>query len=207
VVAVNSLLENPLDKTDLIPYVVAGEKVTSGGSVHLDNVAACLFGGFVVVRSKNPADIISVPVNSELVCTVIHPQIEIKTSESRKMLKRETSIESAVVQWGNIAGVVSALYCNDMELLGRSLHDVIAEPVRSILIPYFDDMKREALKAGALGFGISGSGPSVFALSLTRLTAEKVAKSLDEVLEKHHVGHDVYISPVNRQGPVILEQR
>jgi homoserine kinase len=207
VVAVNSIFERPHSREALLKYVVEGERITSGGSVHLDNVAACLYGGFILVRSKDPADIISVPVKKELVCTVIHPRIEIKTSESRKMLKRETSIETAVMQWGNIAGMVSAFYRNDMDLLGRSLQDVIAEPVRSILIPHFNEMKKLSMQCGAIGFGISGSGPSVFALCASKTVAGKIAHKTGKMLTQNGVGNDVYISLVNRQGPRLLERR
>lgn len=204
VFALNQMLTHPVNKAQLLSYAVEGEKITSGGSVHLDNVAACLYGGFILVRGKNPPDIIQVPVPEDLVCVVVHPHIEIRTSESRRMLKQDVPLVSAIDQWGNIAGMIAALYRSDMELLRRSLRDVIAEPVRSILIPNFNEMKQIALDAGALGFSISGSGPSVFALCKGRMTAEKTGNRLSLLMSENQIKSDLYISPVNTTGPVEL---
>ena len=204
VYALNQILEQPLSKEKLLSYAVEGEKITSGGSVHLDNVAACLYGGFILVRGKNPPDIIQVPVPEGLVCVVVHPHIEIRTSESRRMLKHDVPLASAINQWGNIAGMIAALYSKDMELLRRSLKDVIAEPVRSILIPNFNEMKQIALDAGALGFSISGSGPSVFALCKGRIIAEKTGNRLSLLMSENQIKSDLYISPVNTTGPIEL---
>ena len=205
--ALNALLSEPLSKDKLLKHALAGESISSGGSVHLDNVAACLYGGFILVRGKNPADIISLPVPENLICLILHPQIEIKTSESRKLLKRDITLDSGVVQWGNIAGVVAALYRNDLSLLSRSLNDVIAEPVRSILIPEFDKMKTAALEAGAIGFSISGSGPSVFALCDSEKTARQVGENLRKILSEKQVQNDLYLAKINQDGPKILELR
>ncbi len=207
VYALNALLDVPLSKDRLLNHALEGEKISSGGSVHLDNIAAGLHGGFILVRSKDPADIVLLPVPKNLNCVVIHPQIEIKTSESRKLLRRDISLESAVVQWGNIAGIVAALYKNDLTLLSRSLNDVIAEPARSILIPEFDNMKATALRHGALGCSISGSGPSVFALCDSKESAQKIGEKLQGILIEKQIKNDLYITGVNQQGPKILETR
>jgi len=205
--ALNALLSESLDKDILLSHALEGEKISSGGAIHLDNIAACLYGGFILVHSKEPADIIELPVPDNLKCVVIHPQIEIKTSESRKLLKKDTSLSSAVTQWGNIAGMVAALYRNDLALLSRSLKDVIAEPVRSILIPEYDKMKSKALEMGAIGFNISGSGPSVFALCDSDDTAQAIGTSLQSILNEKHINNDLHITEINRDGPKVLELR
>jgi homoserine kinase len=204
--AVNALLDAPLTNEQLLDYALAGEKISSGGAIHLDNIAACLYGGLILVRSKNPADIIRLPVPDNLVCVVIHPRIEIKTSESRKLLRRDIPLDKAIEQWGNIAGLISGFFKNDMTLISRSLHDVIAEPVRSILIPEFDALKSEALKAGALGFSISGSGPSVFALCTNENAAAELSERLAFILALKNIEFDVYISKINPTGPRILDK-
>jgi homoserine kinase len=203
--ALNALLAKPLGKDELLKHALEGEKISSGGAVHLDNIAACLYGGFILARQKEPADIIELPVPENLKCVVIHPQIEIKTSESRKLLKKETSLSQAVEQWGNIAGMVAALYRNDLSLLSRSLHDVIAEPVRSILIPEFDKMKQSALADGALGFSISGSGPSVFALCDSDERAKAIGTRLQAILDQKNIKNDLHITEINKEGPKVLE--
>jgi homoserine kinase len=205
VYALNCLLENPLSKEEILNFAIAGEKITSGESVHLDNIAACLFGGFRLVRSRNPFDIISIPTPDDLYCTIIHPRINIKTAESRKLLKKQIPLDIAVTQWGNVAGMIAALFKKDYDLLSRSLKDVVAEPVRSILIPYFEELSSRALKAGALGCSISGSGPSVFALSNSHNKAQFVGEALKRVLDGHEVENDLYISKINEEGPKVIE--
>jgi len=176
-----------------------GEKLASDVA-HADNVAPAIFGGFTLVRSYEPLDIIPIPTPSELYATVIHPQIEIKTSDSRKILKTTISMQQGIQQWGNLGGLIAGLFQNNYELIGRSLQDHIVEPIRSILIPAFDDIKANSVKAGALGSGISGSGPSIFALSKGEEIAQKVAESMQETYQNIGVDFDIHISKVNSQG-------
>ena len=197
--AMNELLGRPFSKLELVKFAMQGEKLASDVA-HADNVAPAIFGGFTLVRSYEPLDIISIPTPSELYATVIHPQIEIKTSDSRKILKTTISMQQGIQQWGNLGGLVAGLFQNDYELIGRSLHDHIVEPIRSILIPAFDDIKANALKAGALGSGISGSGPSIFALSKGEEIAQKVAESMKETYQNIGVDFDIHISKINSQG-------
>src|SRR6056297_85481 len=197
--AMNELLGRPFSKLELVQFAMQGEKLASDVA-HADNVAPAIFGGFTLVRSYDPLDIISIPTPSELFATVIHPQIEIKTSDSRKILKTTISMQQGIQEWGNLGGLVAGLFQNDYELIGRSLHDHIVEPIRSILIPAFDDIKANALKAGALGSGISGSGPSIFALSKGEEIAQKVAESMKETYQNIGVDFDIHISKVNSQG-------
>lgn len=205
VFALNELLAEPFDKKILLKYAIAGERITSGESVHLDNIAACLWGGMILVQSKEPVNIVELPVPDDLYCTIVHPQIEIRTRESRQILKKDIPLADAVTQWGNIAGFVSALYRRDYELMAKTMRDVIAEPVRSILIPHFDKMRILAMEAGALGLGISGSGPSVFSLSAGHKTAETAGDAIGRFLAAEDIGHDIFVSAVNKEGPKVIK--
>lgn len=197
--AMNELLGRPFSKLELVQFAMQGEKLASDVA-HADNVAPAIFGGFTLVRSYDPLDIVPIPTPGELYATVIHPQIEIKTSDSRKILKTTISMQQGIQQWGNLGGLIAGLFQNDYELIGRSLQDHIVEPIRSILIPAFDQIKTNAVKAGALGSGISGSGPSIFALSKGEENAEKVAVSMKETYKNIGVDFDIHISKVNSEG-------
>ncbi|MFC4219069.1 homoserine kinase [Flagellimonas marina] len=197
--AMNELLGKPFSKLELVQFAMQGEKLASDVA-HADNVAPAIYGGFTLVRSYEPLDIIPIPTPSELYATVIHPQIEIKTSDSRKILRTTISLAQGIQQWGNLGGLIAGLYQSDYDLIGRSLHDYIVEPIRSILIPAFDKIKANAIEAGALGCGISGSGPSIFALSKGESNAKKVAASMQETYKNIGVPFDIHISKVNTQG-------
>jgi homoserine kinase len=203
VFGINELLGRPFTRKELVKFAMQGEKLASGNA-HADNVAPCLLGGFTLVRSSNPLDIIKIDSPSELYATVVHPQIELKTSDARSVLKQTVSLKSAITQWGNVGGLVAGLYTNDYELIGRSLHDEIIEPVRSMLIPGFDLIKKTAYENGALGSGISGSGPSIFALSKGKETAEKIAKAMSAVYDEINLPYEIHVSKVNPDGVSIL---
>lgn len=203
--ALNELLELRLSKEELLPFAIEGEKIASG-SVHADNVAPCLYGGFVLIRGYNPViDVVDIEVPENLYCTVIHPQIEISTKEARKILPKTIPLADAITQWGNTAGLVAGLLKKDFGLIGRSLQDVVIEPVRSMLIPGFDEIKKAAMDSGALGCSISGSGPSLFALSSSLLTAVETGKSMKNALERFDLSGEVYVSKINKNGPRIVE--
>lgn len=204
VFGINELLGRPFSTKDLIPFAMEGEKLASG-SAHADNVAPALLGGFVLVRSYNPLDIIKIKSPEELYATVIHPQIELKTSDARSILKQNVTLKQAVIQCGNLGGLISGLYTNDYDLIGRSLNDEIVEPLRSVLIPKFDLVKQRAVENGALGGGISGSGPSIFALSKGKKTAEKVAKAMCEVYGEMNLKYEIHVSKVNPDGIKIIK--
>lgn len=203
VFGINELLERPFTRKELVKFAMQGEKLASGNA-HADNVAPCLLGGFTLVRCSNPLDIIKIDSPSELYATVVHPQIELKTSDARSVLKQTVTLKSAITQWGNVGGLVAGLYTQDYELIGRSLHDEIIEPVRSMLIPGFDLIKKTAYENGALGSGISGSGPSIFALSKGKDTAEKIAKAMSEVYDNINLPYEIHVSKVNPEGVSIL---
>lgn len=204
VFGINELLGRPFERKDLIPFAMEGEKLASG-SAHADNVAPALLGGFVLIRSYAPLDIIKIESPDELYATVIHPQIELKTSDARSVLKQNVTLKQAVMQCGNLGGLISGLYTNDYDLIGRSLHDEIVEPLRSVLIPGFDRVKTKALEEGALGGGISGSGPSIYALSKGKSIAEKVAKAMSKVYDELNLQYEVHVSKVNAAGIKIVK--
>ncbi|MCS6989675.1 MAG: homoserine kinase, partial [Chloroherpetonaceae bacterium] len=199
VVAVNELLGRPLSKRDLLPFALEGERVACG-SAHADNAAPSLLGGFALVRSYAPLDVISLPSPPSLFATVVHPHIEIQTKDARAVLKQQISLSNAITQWGNVAGLVAGLLMSDYALISRSLQDVIVEPIRAILIPRFYEMKKAALDAGALGCSISGSGPSLFALSDSAQTAQDVANAMRLVLDNIGIGSDAFVSKINSEG-------
>jgi homoserine kinase len=203
VFGINELLGRPFAIKDLVPFAMQGEKLACGNA-HADNVAPALLGGFTLVRSYSPLDIIKIESPSELYATVVHPQIELKTSDARSVLKQTVSLKSAIMQWGNVGGLIAGLYTKDYDLIGRSLHDEIVEPLRSVLIPGFDLVKQTALENGALGSGISGSGPSIFALSKGEATAKQIAKAMSAVYDKMNLPYEIHVSKVNPNGIRIL---
>ncbi len=201
--AVNTLLGSPLTSKELIPFAMEAERAACG-SAHADNVAAALLGGFVLIRSYEPLDIIEIPIKIDLYCCVLHPKIEIRTEVARQILKKEIPMRQLVVQSGNAAGLIAGLLQGDIPLISRSLEDVVIEPVRAALIPGFYEIKAAAMAAGALGCSISGSGPSIFALTQEKNQAEKVGLAMVNACQKAGVDSDLYISPINKQGPRIL---
>ncbi len=199
VFGINALLGNPLSTKELIPFAMKGEAVASGCE-HADNVAPALLGGFTLIRGYEPLDVVALPVPSELYATVIHPQIELKTSEMRTLLPAKIPLKKAISQWGNLGGLIAGLYTSDYELIRRSLHDRIVEPLRAGYIPGFDMIKETALKNGALGVGISGSGPSVFTLNKGLEMAHKVAFEMEQKYIETGIPFEVYVSPVATRG-------
>lgn len=204
VVAANHLLQNIFSKEDLVRFAMFGEKLASGVK-HADNVAPAIFGGITLIRSIFPLDIISIPA-PPLFITVVHPQIEVKTADARQILRKEVLLKDAIKQWGNIAGLVAGLIKQDYELIGRSMEDVIIEPVRSILIPGFDLVKKQCKEAGALGGGISGSGPSIFMLSKNEATAMEVEQIMKNIYLHIGLDHYTYLTTLNTNGCTIMEE-
>ncbi|MDT0686534.1 homoserine kinase [Autumnicola psychrophila] len=203
VFAINKLVGEPFSPKELIPFAMEGERLASGNA-HADNVAPALLGGFSLVKSYDPLEVISLPSPAELRMVVLHPLIEIKTKDSRSIIKQNVSLKKAINQWGNLGAFVSALYTEDYALLGRSLQDEVVEPIRSILIPYFDDLKQVAMDKGALGFGISGSGPSVFALCKGNDIAQNVKTAINEFYKAKAIDFELHLSEINTEGIKIL---
>ena len=198
VVGANYLVGNIFSKDDLVRFAMNGEKLASGVK-HADNIAPCIFGGVTLVRSIFPLEIIALP-SPTLHVTIVHPQIEVRTSDARSILRQQLLLKDAIKQWGNIAGLVAGLMKSDYDLIGRSLEDVIIEPVRSILIPGFDALKLACKQAGALGGGISGSGPSIFMLSKTKEIAIAVEKEMKQLYDGIGLPHHTYVTSINQTG-------
>jgi homoserine kinase len=198
VVAANHLLGNIFSKEDLVRFAMAGEKLASGVK-HADNISPGIYGGITLIRSIFPLDIISLKVPPMFV-TVVHPQIEVKTSDAREILRKEVLLKDAIKQWGNIAGLVAGFMKNDYGLISRSLEDVIIEPVRSMLIPGFDEVKKRSVDAGALGGGIAGSGPSIFMLCEEKNTAVKVEKIMKDIYDSTGLLYHTYVTTINNEG-------
>ena len=203
VFAINELLGKPFSKQELIYFAMQGEKLASG-TEHADNVSPVILGGFTLVRSYQPLDVLKINSPNDLYATIIHPQIEVKTSDSRAVLKNQVSLKKMVTQMGNFGGLISGLYTSDYDLIGRSLHDEIIEPNRLVLIPEFNKIKKGVIQAGALGAGISGSGPSIFALSKGKETANIVGETMAEIYNTTDIDYEIHVSKINQQGIKIL---
>ncbi|MFH1188728.1 MAG: homoserine kinase [bacterium] len=202
---VNILLGNPLEKTELLKFSIEGERVACGYP-HADNAAPALLGGFVLVRSYDPLEVVRIPVPGELYCAILYPNAEVETRVARDVLKKHVLVSDAVAQWGNTAGLIAGLMKGDFELVGRSLEDRFAEPERAKFIPGFFAMKEAARQAGALGSGIAGSGPSLFALTTTYKNAEGIAAAMNNafITETSKTGV-VYISKISQKGTRVVE--
>ena len=198
VAGANHLLGHLFSNEDLVRFAMEGEKLASGVK-HADNIAPCIYGGISLIRSIFPLDIISIKA-PPLFLAVVHPQIEVKTSDSREILRKEVLLKDAIKQWGNVGGLVAGFLQNDYGLISRSLEDVIIEPVRSMLIPGFDEVKRRCVDAGALGGGIAGSGPSVFMLCEKKDIADKVEKIMQDVYNGTGLTYYTYVTTINNEG-------
>ncbi len=202
--AINTLFNNILTAKELVPFAMKGEELACGYG-HADNVAPALMGGFVLIRSYEPLDIISLPFPEDLHAAIVYPEVDVPTKDARQMIRSKVLLKDAVIQWGNVAGLVSGLFMKDYELIGRSMTDVLVEPTRAILIPDFYVLRQLALNAGAIGFGISGSGPSVFALTRNADEAHKITEQLQNHLKKMAINSLSFVSEVNKKGPIIID--
>lgn len=199
VYAINELLGKPYNTTELTYFAMKGEALASG-SEHADNIAPALFGGFTLVKSCEPLKVLQLPTPKALYATIIHPEIEIKTAEARAILPKNVPLKSAITQWANVGSLVHAMHTNDYTLLSQSLNDGIIEPYRQQLIPHYNTIKTESIKAGALGCGISGSGPSIFTLSKGETNAKQVAEAMRNVYSKTDINFNIYVSKINTEG-------
>jgi homoserine kinase len=204
VAAANLLLDNKFSRTDLVRFAMSGEKLASGVK-HADNIAPCIYGGVTLIRSIFPLDIVKLN-HPPLYVSVVHPQIEVRTSDARQILRKEVQLKDAIRQWGNIAGLVTGLMKGDYSLISRSLEDVIIEPVRSILIPGFAELKKSCIEAGALGGGIAGSGPSVFMLSADENTASGIEKIMSSMYLRLGIDFKTYVTTINDNGVTVREE-
>ena len=203
VFALNELLGNPLSTSELVPFAMEGER-TACGSAHADNVAPSLLGGFVLIRSYKPLDIIEIKCPDELYCAIIHPHILLNTSDARRILKRDIPMNDVIRQSANAAAFMTGIIKEDFDLMGRSICDLLAEPRRSQLIPGFERAKLSALEAGAIGCGLSGSGPSVFALCKGEYISRKVAEVMYKSFTEAGLISDTFVSQLNAPGACIV---
>ena len=201
--AANALLQHIFSKEEMVQYAMNGEKLASGVK-HADNIAPAIYGGVTLIRSIHPLDIVSID-SPPLHVTVVHPQIEVRTSDARQILKQQVLLKDAIKQWGNVGGLIAGFMKNDYDLIGRSLEDVIIEPVRSILIPGFNEVKTKCIESGALGGGISGSGPSIFMLSKDESTAKNVETVMIEVYKKIGIDFHTYVTTINKKGISVVK--
>lgn len=201
--AAKTLLGDESEPIKLLPFAMKGEEMACGHG-HADNVAPALFGGFVLVRSYEPLDVVRLPHPKDLHCAIVFPDVDVPTREARQIIRNKINMKDAVTQWGNIAGLVSGLFMGDIDLIGRSMQDVLVEPVRSMLIPDFYRMRDIAMSSGAVSFGISGSGPSVFSFTRDEETAKLIAQKLRAHLTSIKIGSIAYTSPINDAGPRVL---
>ena len=203
VFGMNALLGSPYNKTELTQFAMKGEALASKCE-HADNLAPALFGGFTLVKSLSPLEILKIPSPDNLYATIIHPQIEVKTADSRAILPKEVKLQEAIVQWANFGSLIHSLHTNNYQLMKRSLHDAIIEPHRSKLIPFYKEVKQAALNAGALGTNISGSGPSIFSLCKGIETATLVSDAIKKVYLSTGIKFDIHISKINIEGIKVL---
>jgi homoserine kinase len=201
--AIKTLLGDDTDPSTLLPFAMKGEEMACGHG-HADNVAPALLGGFVLIRSYDPLDVVRLPHPASLWCAIVFPDVDVPTREARQIIRKNIQMKDAVTQWGNIAGLVSGLFMNDIDLIGRSMKDVLVEPVRSMLIPDFYLMREMAMELGAVSFGISGSGPSVFAFTRDEETAKRITAKLQQHLTSIKIGSNGYVSTINDAGPRVL---
>ncbi len=201
--AVNELLGRPLEKRALLPFALQGEQLVSGG-MFADNVAPALLGGLLLIRDHETLDIHRLPVPRGIYVTLVYPKVEVQTKHARQILSDTVPLRSFVRQSANLAGFVIGMYQSDIALIGRSLQDLVIEPQRAALIPYFYEVKEKALTAGALGCSISGSGPTIFAMSANSLTAERVGEAMAAIYADAKMEYQIFISPVNQEGAVLL---
>ncbi len=204
VVAANELLGRPLSRKHLLPFVIEAERIACGAG-HADNVAPAMLGGLVLIRSYQPLDVISIPTPANLHVAVVHPNLELRTEDARRVLPETIALKTGVQQWGNVAGLIAGMMSGDFDLIGRSMQDVVAEPVRAGLIQGFYAVKSAAIKTGALGCSISGSGPSLFALCPSGNTAQRVGQAMEVAFLNQRIGCTVYISEVNKEGAQIVD--
>ncbi|MGS2727005.1 homoserine kinase [Psychroserpens sp. BH13MA-6] len=203
VFGINELLGRPYNKLELTYFAMKGEALASQCE-HADNIAPALFGGFTLVKSVAPLNVLQLPTPENLFTVIIHPQIEIKTSEARAILPDAIPLKNAITQWSNVGSFVHALHTSDYDLLSQSLHDVVVEPYRSRLIPHYQNVKETALNHGALGCGISGSGPSIFSLCHGEKVAQNVASAIKNIYSQTNIAFEIYVSRINTKGVNIL---
>jgi homoserine kinase len=204
-VAVNALLGNPLDRMQLVSACLEAEEGVSGR--HADNIAPSLLGGIVLIRSLEPLDLVQLRVPKELWVVVARPDQRLRTADARSVLPGEVARDIALHQAAQVGAIVAALAASDYELLGRAIDDRIAEPARARLLPGFQDAKRAAIAAGALGSSISGAGPTAFALVRGEEAGKKVAAAMASAYTASGYRSEVRVAQIDRKGARLIPDR
>jgi homoserine kinase len=203
VFAMNELLGKPFSRKELVPFAMEGERIACG-SAHADNVAPCMLGGIVLIRSYEPLDIISLPVPKNLYLALVHPHVEVMTRDSRAVMPKKIDLKTGISQWANTAALVAGLFTSDYALIGRSVVDHVAEPERAGLLPHFTGLKKLVLQSGALACSISGSGPSVFALCDNKNKAVSIAATMKKFYDRKKINSETFVSKINNEGVKII---
>jgi homoserine kinase len=202
VVAANALLPNPLARLELLKFAMAGEAVASG-SRHVDNIAPSLFGGMVLTVGIDQPRVKQIPVPEGIRAVIVHPHMFLATSRARAILRGSVELSDFVWQTAHLAGFISGCYTDDLDMIRASLEDVVIEPQRAALIPGFQDVRRAAMDAGALGCSISGAGPSMFAWSL-EAHAAAVQAAMRGAFERHGLKSDYWLVDVRSAGARVI---
>ena len=200
---INELFGAPLDEEGVVICAMEGENLASGG-YHADNAAPAVMGGITLIRGYDPLDIIKLPVPGNLYCPVIHPHLTVSTKQARSILPKEIPMHTAITQWGNVGGLVAGLCTGNIELVGRAMSDVVAEPYRKQFIPGFDELREKLHIAGALAMNISGSGPSVFALANRADLAHKAATIMERHFQGYGIDFETYVVKVSNKGARLI---
>jgi homoserine kinase len=203
VVAANALLDKPLAVDALLPYAIEGEKFASKG-MHADNVAPSLLGGLVLCPSVLLPDTVSLPVPKGVSAVLVHPDLQVDTAKARKGLAKGVSMDQWLSQQGYLAGFVAACAANDVELIRKTLKDVIIEPQRADAVPCFGAVREAAERGGALGFSLSGSGPSMFAF-VESGRAQNLAVAMEQACRTHGIECQSWVSPLDAPGAHVEE--
>ncbi|WP_114954836.1 homoserine kinase [Sphingosinicella terrae] len=196
--AVNALLPKPFNREDLLPFALAGERVSSDPPPW-DNVAGSLFGGLAIVASESPAYVYRLPAPVGIVSILFHPSATIETRSARRLLRSEVPMQLAVEHSRRLASFVAGCATGDLELLRAGFEDLLVEPQREHLLPALPAVKESALAAGALGCSFSGSGPSVFAWALEE-QADAVASAMAAAFARCGLDARAYRAPVDSEG-------
>jgi len=205
----NELFNLHMGNKELVRIAAEGE-TASAGYAHADNVSAAIYGGFVIVRSYNPLEIINLNAPPDLKVCVAYPHTETpvhKTEKARSVIPKQVSIEKLVRNVGSAAALASGFAEGDVDLIGASMSDAVVEPERAALIPGYQKVKDDALKAGAAGVAISGAGPGMIAIvNKRRANSAKVCSAMKSAFESSGVTATAFTTTAGR-GVHVLERK
>jgi homoserine kinase len=200
--AVNQLLGTPLPTERLLSYALVGEKYASGG-LHADNVAPSLMGGMIFCPAVLLPDMVSLPVPEGVSAVLVHPELQVNTAHARRKLAKGYTMEQWLEQQAYFGGFVAACASSDLDLIRKTLKDVIIEPQRSAAVPCFDAVKEAAERNGALGCSLSGSGPSIFALCEEQ-QASNIAMAMEQACRALGIQCQSWVSPLDAPGAHVV---